>query len=295
MDTPIVPSEPELSICRGCVHVISCAATIWWMPTPVVNCLVYLARRQQLLVHPRDHALRRQGRPHLRRLLAVLARLAHPGPAELRDLHRELPLQVVHVLQPGLCRRLHRRRRLHRVAHRPEELLARRVHKEGGLDLLGVLRPPDVHVDDAAPPLGRRLLRLGQEVGDAPRYPIVEARAHAEHQVRLLHHEVRRGVPVHAQHVQGQRVPLVKGAQRMQSGGHRDLQLLGQGLELRRGVVAALARNDHRLLRGLDEAEQLLGHGVRRGKGPLLCLAAFPVPVDFVCGMVICMECVVLG
>mmetsp|Transcript_15461 Transcript_15461/g.27317 ORF Transcript_15461/g.27317 Transcript_15461/m.27317 type:complete len:280 (-) Transcript_15461:1152-1991(-) len=37
MDTPMVPSEPELSICRGCVHVISCAATIWWMPTPVVK------------------------------------------------------------------------------------------------------------------------------------------------------------------------------------------------------------------------------------------------------------------
>mmetsp|Transcript_201 Transcript_201/g.465 ORF Transcript_201/g.465 Transcript_201/m.465 type:complete len:217 (-) Transcript_201:83-733(-) len=34
-ETPMVPREPEESIWRGCVHVMSCAAAIWWMPTPV--------------------------------------------------------------------------------------------------------------------------------------------------------------------------------------------------------------------------------------------------------------------
>mmetsp|Transcript_36868 Transcript_36868/g.66304 ORF Transcript_36868/g.66304 Transcript_36868/m.66304 type:complete len:235 (+) Transcript_36868:473-1177(+) len=35
VETPMVPREPDESICRGCVHVMSCAVTIWWMPTPV--------------------------------------------------------------------------------------------------------------------------------------------------------------------------------------------------------------------------------------------------------------------
>ena len=68
------------------------------------------------------------------------------------------------------------------------------------------------------------------------RDPIVEARPHRHQAVRVMDGHVGVVRPVHAQHVEGQRMRHGEGAQAHESLRHRDLGQLGQRVELGRAV-----------------------------------------------------------
>mmetsp|Transcript_21101 Transcript_21101/g.51973 ORF Transcript_21101/g.51973 Transcript_21101/m.51973 type:complete len:352 (-) Transcript_21101:159-1214(-) len=110
-----------------------------------------------------------------------------------------------------------------------------------------------------------RLTCLGRKVGHAARDAVVEARAQGEDEVGLLHGVVGAGRTVHAEHVQRERVELVKGAEALESCGHRDLRLDGELAHLvaRPGANDARARVDEGPLRLGDELRGALDRLVR--------------------------------
>mmetsp|Transcript_1461 Transcript_1461/g.3296 ORF Transcript_1461/g.3296 Transcript_1461/m.3296 type:complete len:451 (+) Transcript_1461:1018-2370(+) len=144
--------------------------------------------------------------------------------------------------------------------------LERDVDVDGLVDVL----VEELHVDDPSfAPLRRRPRGRGEAVETAG-HSVVEARADGEDQVGVLHGVIGVGGPVHSEHVQGERVVLVERAQPLQGGGHGDVRLLGQLLELFHGVPPdhALAGVDHRLLRLVDHLDDFRG-----GSLPLLGVA----------------------
>ena len=92
-------------------------------------------------------------------------------------------------------------------------------HRDARLHVLAYLGRVDVDVDLGGVRRERREL-----AGDA----VVEARAHGDEQVALVHGAVGVRRAVHAQHAQRERVRLGEGAHRHERGGHRDLQPRGQ-------------------------------------------------------------------
>ncbi len=113
------------------------------------------------------------------------------------------------------------------------------------LDVLGDRRGIDVDVDD---------LGVRREGVDLAGDPIVEAGAHRDQHVGVVHGEVRVVGPVHAEHLQRQRVLGRERPQAHQRGGDRDLRELGQLAQLGAGVGRdhAAADVEHRLL-GADQ------------------------------------------
>ena len=108
---------------------------------------------------------------------------------------------------------------------------------------------------------------LGDEGAEGARDAIVEAGSDVDDEVGLLHHEIGSGVPVHAQHVQGEGMPLVEDPHPVQGGRDGNLEGLGEHLELLGGVVAALAGDDDGLLGTLDQVQHL-GEDLAGRQGP---------------------------
>mmetsp|Transcript_28510 Transcript_28510/g.34798 ORF Transcript_28510/g.34798 Transcript_28510/m.34798 type:complete len:378 (-) Transcript_28510:1048-2181(-) len=225
------------------------------------------------LVHHVDHELGGHfGLGHGHILAGLGVRLGVGFGGVLGNLDRELLLLGLHAGDPiggDVRTRLANGESVGDLLH---EFLAGGVHEEGVCHLLGILRFPDIDVDDSSPSLAGGLAGLGDVISDVASDAIVEPATNVDDQIRFLHEEIGSGVAVHAHHVEGEGVSLVEAAQRVEGGAHRDLQCFGQVLQLLGRVVAALPRDDDGFLGGADQRHQLLHQGGLTLQWPLLTL-----------------------
>mmetsp|Transcript_15133 Transcript_15133/g.30791 ORF Transcript_15133/g.30791 Transcript_15133/m.30791 type:complete len:538 (-) Transcript_15133:168-1781(-) len=138
------------------------------------------------------------------------------------------------------------------------------MNEEGGFDLLGVFGESAIYVDDSSASFLGGLSCRGNEVRRPSGDPIVESGPDADEEVAVLNEVIGRGVAVHSQHVGGEGMALVEGAEGVEGGGHGYLEGFGQFHELFGGVVGALSGDDEGSLGVLDEVHHF-GHESVRG------------------------------
>lgn len=100
-----------------------------------------------------------------------------------------------------------------------------------GLDNLVDVLGHDFEVDDATTVLRGSKLGLRGELGDVTGHTVIEASTDSDDEISLLHGHVGIGRSVHAQHVQGLGVRLVKSTQTLEGRGDRNASLVGQLLQ----------------------------------------------------------------
>mmetsp|Transcript_44834 Transcript_44834/g.100721 ORF Transcript_44834/g.100721 Transcript_44834/m.100721 type:complete len:454 (-) Transcript_44834:687-2048(-) len=134
----------------------------------------------------------------------------------------------------------------------------------------------DVDMDDAAGALRLRGLGLWRILRHDAGGAVIEAAAYGDDAVGVLDGKVGVGSPVHAEHVEGERVTLVEDAHAVDGGCHRDLGLVSDARQDLGAVAGALANVQDGALGAVDEVDRLLDdchvhhrRGINRTQGGL--------------------------